>query len=201
MLAAVCRIPCKRIVDAARVPILIAAVLAPVLVAACGRKAFDGVDAAASADAAPDASADARACVASADCAGATVRMCGDLCVMHCPLQEAYAAAADRCLQWGGQLAKIESATINNCVAAAIPSPGESVARIGLSQFNDATELLSAWRWQDETPMGNYTQWGPSQPDDVDGTESGQENTTLIGLDGSWDDIGGATMFPALCTR
>lgn len=148
------------------------------IVAGCGRRNFND-------DAGVDSTVvDARECTAPATgCVNGEAYTCGGVCYLFCTNTASRPAAAAVCEEWGGCLARIDSLAANNCAA----SRGTDNAWIGALQDNNAASPAAGWRWCDGELI-SFNRWGANSPDDVNGTESGEEQCVWLKLTGDWID-------------
>jgi hypothetical protein len=175
--------------------------IATLIVAGCGRIAFDAHgdrgDAPAIKDDGPSGTMDGTADVPVAACAAqpcagtGTAMMCNGRCVTHCTDMVLQDEAANRCSVWGGTLSPVHDQADNDCVHLV----SASGSWIGYMQAMGSTTLVDNWSWLDGVSSA-YTNWGVGEPMDAEGIENGQEQCAMMFPDGTWVDTG-CTVTPA----
>jgi hypothetical protein len=142
-------------------------------------------------DAMPDAGPILGSCNPSGlTCIGgtATAMTCNNGCWVKCTMSSAVTRpmANAFCTSWGGKLAPIRSQADNDCVAVTLfPS---QASWIGLEQDPLATTVGGGWTNNSDAVALTFTNWDAGQPNDADGTESGQEQCAFMPTNGTWHD-------------
>lgn len=143
-------------------------------------------------DGAIDASPDAQGCTtAGLTCTNGTAIavMCNGACWVKCTQATSLAnqaVASNACTAWGGKLAPLRSQADNDCVAVTL-FPSQS-SWIGFEQDSSATTKSGGWSWNGDGVTPTYTNWSSGQPNDLDGTEDGQEQCAYMPTTGTWQD-------------
>ena len=137
---------------------------------------------------------DAAGCYAGLACAGAGVQLvnkavcnggCWVTCTSDLPFTD-QTTPSKACKDWGGHLAPIRSAADEACVSNVLfPS---QASWIGFEQASSTT-LLGNWSWNSDGIAPAYTHWASGQPNDVDGTESNEEQCAMMSTIGTWQDV------------
>ena len=131
--------------------------LCVVVLAACGRIAFD-----AGGDAVVDTSAiDAQPCIAAASC---VAFIAAGSCHQACTGLFSHAEADAGCRAWGGCLAALDSAGEGTEVAAQNLTITGADSWIGLVQAQGSTEPAEGWGWECSAAPGPFP-WSGAQPD------------------------------------
>src|SRR6188768_3642559 len=79
---------------------------------------------------------------------------CGDACWVGCRETTVYAVAKQRCTDWGGELARLDSDAEQQCVNTTFAG---SARWLGLEQAT-TTVLLDGWAWGG-TVAATYVNW------------------------------------------
>jgi hypothetical protein len=144
-------------------------------------------------DAAVDAAPDLGSCNTTGfTCVGGTpvAVTCNGACWLKCQQSTPVAnepAAAAACAAWGGKLAPIRDLADNNCVAVTL-FPAQA-SWIGFEQASTATVKTDEWSWNSDGVAPTFTNWSVGQPNDLDGTEDGQEQCAFMPTNGTWQDV------------
>lgn len=109
----------------------------------------------------------------------------GTGCWVGCRESTVHAVAKARCALWGGELARMETAANQTCVNAAFAG---SARWLGLEQ-GVSTQVAGNWSWSGDGVALAYTNWAGGQPNDNNGSESGEEQCAyLSNPNGGWHD-------------
>lgn len=149
----------------------------------CKRVSFERVDDGGTAiDAAPDGPpppcvVDGFACPS-----GGTVVTCGTTCFAVCLDDiDSWSDGVARCTAWGGSLAHVEEVEMQTCLAGYTNDTW-----FGYVQGAPATSPEDDWHWLDGR-VRTFVNWNPTEPQDRDGIEDGQEQCSIISAAG-WSD-------------
>jgi len=149
-----------------------------------------------------DITVDASACsTTGVVCARPIAIECGGTCWVACSEPVAQAVAAQRCVAWGGKLARLTDAARDACLRTVVPA-GE--VWIGLEQAL-ADDPFEHWTWNSDglaLTFANFeTSGSGAQPDDLDRIENGQEQCAFVAAGRSrWSDTSCGDVRGFACT-
>jgi hypothetical protein len=153
----------------------------------------DGVPLDAPAEAMPDAFV-FQCSTATLDCPNPfltqLIQSCNGACWVSCQSNDAIAdeaTAAMKCANWGGELAPLRDVNDQACVHQGLFD--QQASWIGFVQDPLATMKAAGWSWNSDGQTPGFTQWAGGQPNDADGTESGQEQCAVMSTGGDWQDV------------
>jgi hypothetical protein len=134
-------------------------------------------------DAAPACTTDNFSCLGTA-----VATTCNGGCWVKCTnsFGVSVLGAASACSNWGGELAPIRSAADDACVSQTLFPQQASL--IGLLQSPFATAVDQGWSVNGDNAPLTYMNWDGGQPNDLDGTENGQEQCAYMPTNGKWQD-------------
>jgi hypothetical protein len=120
-----------------------------------------------------------------------------DVCYAECPDLVSWAAAQQRCMAWGGDLAVLDTPAEDTAVTTAMTNGGHW---IGMVQMQTATAPAAGWVWITGTSVNN-ARWYSGEPmDGADQTENHQEDCAYATAVG-WGDFSCTVAALTLCER
>ena len=127
---------------------------------------------------------------------------CGGTCWVGCADPVTQAVAVNRCVSWGGKLARLTDAARDACLRSTVVPTGE--VWIGLEQAL-ANDPLEGWTWNSDGIALTFTSFESSgsgnQPDDLDRVENGQEQCAFVAAGRArWSDTSCAESRGFACT-
>ena len=139
--------------------------------------------------------------------------MCGS-CYKLFTESETWNNAQANCLNLGAQLVKIESAEENEFLTRTFLTASAVTYWMGLSDQVKEGQ----WIWTDGDPLGNYTNWGGSNPNNSNGYQhcghvlkgsfritvqygNGILQHTFTGFNGEWNDLECGVQLGYICEQ
>ncbi|KAJ7370303.1 hypothetical protein OS493_033098 [Desmophyllum pertusum] len=124
--------------------------------------------------------------------------LCGS-CYKLFTVPETWSNAQAKCRSVGAQLVKIESAVENDFLTRTFPKATGSLGVTYWIGLSDQVEE-GKWTWTDESILGNYTNWGRDNPNDLSGNQNCGHMVIGNGFslgslyftgynDGEWNDL------------
>jgi hypothetical protein len=124
---------------------------------------------------------------------------CDNLCFVTCDENVTQAVAVSRCNNSGGaKLAALDTATVDACVTSHL----SEFSWTGYVQFPAQPFPDTAWYWlRGSSASPVYTHWKTNEPNDADGTETGQEDCAYVDNAGGWNDTPCTDSLAFVCER